>query len=165
MEHEKEGWIVLDDDYHVILNQIPPRAKSIYSRQIKTDLITPEAAIKLAVGFTFAIAGVIIQSFSLIFIAIFGFTVYLYMFFEVTRNYVNALVYEGQISELGNAHPVVSETWITKSKLTHNGEEVDVTISGQEIKGFLAKHSPVLVKILYTPKSELCLVLAVKRCA
>ncbi len=154
-------WITDDFDYFEFLRSNDPVRKGVFLRQIKADLKSTKTFIVILLILGSLIFGIIKSQSIFLLLPIIGLSLYLRMFYLVTKGTRYAHLMLATVDSIREQHPIMKTVSLTDAIL-NDGKVVPVSLDKSQAEGILQSNKEIEVAILYTPSSECSQVIAMR---
>ena len=157
----KNKWITDDFDQFEFLKNNDPVRKGVFLRQIKADLKSTKMVIAILLILGSLIFGIIKSQAIFLLLPIIGLSLYLKMFYLVTKGTRNAPLLLATVDSIREQHPVMKTVSLTNAVL-NDGKVVPVSLDKSPAERILQSNKKIEVAILHTPSSECSQVIAMR---
>ena len=154
-------WITDDFDYFEFLRNNDPVRKGVFLRQIKADCKSTKMFISILLILGSLIFGIIKSKAIFLLLPIIGLSLYLKMFYLVTKGTRYAPLLLATVDSIREKHPTMKTVSLTDAVL-NDGKVVPVSLDKSPAEKILQSNKEIEVAILYTPSSECSQVIAMR---
>jgi len=156
-----DNWEVFEQDLYDILNSQEPKRKGIYLKNFHNDIRSFKSLLFICGSVFLILIGLYSKEYIFSIFGVIVASVYLYMFFNITSSYINSSIIIGKIVDAGKTHPLVEEQSVSEAEIS-DGKTIPVTFNKYPTVELIENNGIAHAKILYSPKAEYSIVLAVK---